>query len=49
MPKNTKANPKKIAPKKGAAQKIKHGKAELSDDELNKVSGGQSGKKSFNF
>jgi len=49
MPKTTKANPKKTAPKKGAAQKIKQGKAELSDNELSKVSGGQSGKTSFNF
>lgn len=49
MSKSAKTNPKKIAPKKGAAQKIRQGKAELSDDELKKVSGGQSGKKSFNF
>jgi len=47
MPKNTKANPKKIAPKKGAAQKLRQGKAELSDDELKKVSGGQTTKKAF--
>jgi bacteriocin-like protein len=49
MPKNTKTNPKKIAPKKGAAQKLKQGKAELSDNELSKVSGGQTPRKSFNF
>ena len=50
MPKTTKTNPKKNAPKKaGAAQKIRQGKAELSDAELSRVSGGQSGKKSFNF
>ena len=43
--------PKKIASKKapGAAQKIRQGKAEMSDAELGKVSGGTSGKKSFNF
>jgi len=51
MPKNAKTNPKKTAPKKGsvAARKIRQGKAELSDDELNKVSGGQGSSKSFNF
>ena len=53
MPKNIQtsrgANPKKTAPKKGAAQKIRQGKVELSDDELSKVSGGQLTKKSFNF
>jgi len=53
MPKTTQrtpgTNPKKTAPSKGmgAAQKIRQGKAELSDDELKKVSGGQSTKKSF--
>jgi bacteriocin-like protein len=49
MPKSTKANPKKTPPKKGAVQKIKQGKSELSDEELSKVSGGQSEKKSINF
>jgi len=45
-----KKTPKKTAPKKaGAAQKIRQGKAEMSDAELGKVSGGTSGKKSFNF
>jgi bacteriocin-like protein len=52
MPKNTPSKPgknaKKAAPK-GAAQKIRQGKAELSDDQLAKVSGGQSARKSFNF
>jgi len=47
MPKSTETNPKKTAPKQSAIQEIKQGKAELSDNELNKVSGGQSGKKSF--
>jgi bacteriocin-like protein len=48
MPKITKTDPKKTAPKgPGAAQKIRQGKAELSDDELKKVSGGQTTKKSF--
>jgi hypothetical protein len=49
MPKNTPTTPKKTAPKKSASQKIRQGKAELSDDQLSKVSGGQSPKKSFNF
>lgn len=52
MPKTTKIDPKKHAPMNppkapGAAQKIRQGKAELSDDELKKVSGGQTTKKSF--
>ena len=47
MPKTTKIDPKKHAPKPGAAQKIRQGKAELSDDELKKVSGGQTTKKAF--
>jgi bacteriocin-like protein len=42
---------KKPAPKKGAGaiKKIKQGKAELTDNELNKVSGGQSGKSGHDF
>ena len=48
MPKTTKTTPpKKSAPNKGVAQKIRQGKSELSDDELKKVSGGQTTKKSF--
>ena len=49
MPKSTKTNPKKTAPKKGsgAAEKIRQGKVELSDEELTKVSGGQSSAKRF--
>ena len=46
----SKKTPKKTAPKKpGAAQKIRQGKAEMSDAELSKVSGGGGTKKSFNF
>ena len=47
MPKTSKTDPKKTAKGTGVAQKIKQGKSELSDDELKKVSGGQSSKKSF--
>jgi len=42
---NRATNPGKPAPRTGAAQKIRQGKVELSDEELTRVSGGQSNKR----
>ena len=39
--------PKQPKKRPGAAEKIRHGKADLSDEELTKVSGGQKSHKQF--
>lgn len=43
------AQPKKPKPKKGVTAEIEKGKAELPDEELNKVSGGTGQTQTFHY